>query len=296
MSVPKPAEQSINLVLASIVLAAGAVLLFSFVLHLGMGSDVGFMFSLITLPGRFLFLSFHYAGVFVPLYLSTAAGLLLLNRVRMKTVFALHLALLPFLTSALGLRLLLDPNAQASAAPRVVANALTPLGGAITSLLATIVLVVLILRFVRSRVAMDGTEKTGGIEATDETDEIAAMDELSDFDDGHQPLQVGTALLGPRIAELLRNQVTPPMTSKSVVEEPAEIEDEFVEELGEIEDEDDIEIEDEDDIEIEDEFVEELDEIEDEDEDEVDEELSETKALQCLCFVGTSLSLVAALP
>jgi len=275
MSVPKPAEQSINLVLASIVLAAGAVLLFSFVLHLGMGSDVGFMFSLITLPGRFLFLSFHYAGLFVPLYLSIAAGLLLLNRVRMKTVFALHLALLPFLTSALGLRLLLDPNAQASAAPRVVANALTPLGGAITSLLATVVLVVLILRFVRSPVAMDGRKDTDGIEKTDETeatdeaepreaiyktdeadetDETAAMDELADFDDGHQPLQVGTALLGPRIAELLRNQVTPPTTTEPLVEEPAEIEveDEFVEELDEIEDdiEDDIEDEDEDDEEL----------------------------------------------
>ncbi|TVR91075.1 MAG: DNA translocase FtsK [Spirochaetaceae bacterium] len=337
MSKPKPTEQSINLVLGSLVLSVGAVLLFSFVLHLGMGSDAGFLSYLVTLPGRFLFLSFHYAGLFVPLYLSTAGGLLLLNRLRMKTVLSLHLALLPFFSSALGLRLLLDSNAHASAAPRMVAEALTPLGGAITSLLATVVLLVVLVRFMRAPLLENRGLKAATPPSTDElTDDLAEFstefstevstevstedlaeepNNLDDFvpedvwnaaldvDDGHQPLQVSGTLLGPRIAELLRNQVTPLTSTSSAdealdlnmtdVEDDIELEDEledFIEDdsEGELEDEleDDIELEDEleddtfDDIdrELEDEIYDEEDnEIEDEDEieDEIEDELSQ---------------------
>jgi len=319
MSVPKPAEQSINFVFGSVVLSVGAVLLFSFVLHLGIGSDAGFLVFLVTLPGRFLFLSFHYAGLFVPLYLSTAAGLLLLNRVRLKTVLALHLGLLPFFSAAIGLRLLLDPNAQASAAPRAVAVALTPLGGAITSLLATVVLLVLILRFMRSSVSVPESvaemEETGDISALEEVDDLvpedfrAALSEddtseddtseddkpeaveleavetgapyrsvfgsLEEVDDGHQPFQATGTLMGPRIAELLRNQVAPSVTAVNALgsEAPPLHEDEmdldFEDELEE-------EAEDEIDHEIDDELEDETgEEIDDELEDEIDEELDD---------------------
>ncbi len=322
MSVPKPAEQSINLVLGSIVLSVGAVLLFSLVLHLGMGSDVGFLFFLITLPGQFLFLSFHYAGIFVPLYLAVAGGLLLLNRVRMKTVLALHMALLPFFSSALGLRLLLDPNALASAAPRMVAEALSPLGGAITSLLATVVLLVLIVRFMRTPTVGVGSrdaaatpsrnelreevreevlesegEEVSELEAVDDTGEMNDFDDLvpegvldaqPEVDDGHQPFQASGALLGPRIAELLRNQVAPLKSTAGVGEslhlDMDEIEDDIDLELeDELENEpyDDIEDELEDEpyddieVELEDEFEDDVDvELEDEEVDETEDELS----------------------
>lgn len=351
MSVPKPAEQSINLVFGSIVLSVGAVFLFSFVLYLAAGPDVGFLVFLVTLPGRFLFLSFHYAGLFVPVYLSAAAGLLLLNRVRLKTVFALHLGLLPFFSSAIGLRLLLDPNAQASAAPRIVAEALTPLGGAITALLTTVVLLVLIVRFMRAPVVLPGRaargtnavtaaeaevayesewetaaehevmvdlaapddfedsvpeefrdpspEVAGYAEDEQGTDELESskveeanrysFERLDEVDDGHQPLHASSVLLGPRIAELLRNQVAPttkPIDTYGGEREPlSENTNELDEELDDVDDElEEIDLvldEDDELVEIEDALDgDDIDEIEDDieldlDEDDVEDEISD---------------------
>ena len=63
----------------------------------------------ILLPGRFLFSSYSWGAIFIPLYFFSCAGILIMSGFQRKLLIVLGLLILPFLTISLFLRILVDP-------------------------------------------------------------------------------------------------------------------------------------------------------------------------------------------
>ncbi|TVQ38775.1 MAG: DNA translocase FtsK [Spirochaetaceae bacterium] len=139
-------QRSTSLVAASILVSTGVVLLASCVTHvLGAGSR-SFFLLILELPGQFLYHSFHAAGFFVPLFFLAAGVLVTRPAVATTSVLYLNLSVLPFLSLSLSLRLFFGANIRRSLGTRVIADAMTPPGGALALLALALVLILMIRR------------------------------------------------------------------------------------------------------------------------------------------------------
>ncbi len=132
-------------VVAGSLIGAGAVILSSLVTHV-MSAGAGFWLTLLAVPGRFLYSSFHVAAFLVPLFLVVYGVSAAREDARTNTLSGINLLVLPFLSFALSLRLAF--NAQIHAAPitRWAENTFTRPGGALFFLALGALLTVVALR------------------------------------------------------------------------------------------------------------------------------------------------------
>lgn len=97
-----------------LLVAASMFSLFSFVLAMLPYQTWGFMLILLAQPGRFLFRSFHYAGVVVPLMLYVAALAVRAPRFRLDWIAMVVLSPLPMGAAAVALRIWFAADPAAS--------------------------------------------------------------------------------------------------------------------------------------------------------------------------------------
>ncbi len=126
---------------------------------------VGFL-QVFALPGRFLLASFHAAALFVPAYVLIAAALVR-RRGGTAAILALNLAILPFLTSAVALRLAFDVRVMASPITASVSGMFGRVPGALTFALLTAVLCLLIVVVTRIWVRLDRERLSSSLSAAD---------------------------------------------------------------------------------------------------------------------------------
>jgi DNA segregation ATPase FtsK/SpoIIIE, S-DNA-T family len=113
------------------------------------GNAEGISWSLTGLVGSFLFTGFSYASFCVPLYLLTAAVLLLGKRFSQRHVVILTATILPFLTFTLLLRIL--TTAHGGRVPEVLRSMFGSAGSVAVLGTAIILEILLLFRFVASR-------------------------------------------------------------------------------------------------------------------------------------------------
>ena len=126
--------------------AAAAFFMFSFVLAILPYQRLGFLFILLAQPGRFLFRSFHYAGVLVPMVLYVAVLSVRSPRFRLDWVVMSVLSIIPMGTAAIALRILFMADVYSSA---ITTSAVSVFGETLAlaiSATATIALMLMIYR------------------------------------------------------------------------------------------------------------------------------------------------------
>jgi len=92
---------------------------------------------LVSIPGAFLFKSFHAAAFFVPVYLFVTAGLVFQPKIDKESLVVLNFSVVPFLTFSVFLRLVFDASLDASPVTSGVIHAFTRPGGAVLFFLFT---------------------------------------------------------------------------------------------------------------------------------------------------------------
>ena len=132
----------------ALILVVISVYLITAILVFLTGHAEGISWSFTGLVGSFLFIGFSYAGFCVPLYLLSAAVLLLGKRFSRRHVVILTATTLPFLTFALLLRILTTTGA--GRVPELIRSMFGTAGSAAVLGTAILLEIVLLYRFVAS--------------------------------------------------------------------------------------------------------------------------------------------------
>ncbi|MFW6362790.1 MAG: DNA translocase FtsK [Spirochaeta sp.] len=168
-------------------------LLFSFVLSMLPYQDFGFGLIVAAQPGRFLFRSFHYAGVTVPLMLYIAALAVRARRFRLDWLVMGVLSALPMGAAAVALRILFAADIHSSP---ITAAAVRVFGETVAvgvSAFSALVLIVAIYRLGRYLPPRDVAAHAAE-EGLDEFEEVDGIDDVDDrYDRFDRPRGARTA-------------------------------------------------------------------------------------------------------
>jgi len=130
-------DRSTSYILGLTLVLLGTMALSSCILAVFFPEAESFPVILVSIPGAFLFKSFHAAAFFVPVYLFVTAGLVFQPKIDRESLVVLNLSVVPFLTFSVFLRLVFDASLEASPVTSGVIHAFTRPGGAVLFFLFT---------------------------------------------------------------------------------------------------------------------------------------------------------------
>mgnify|MGYP006273194997 FL=1 len=125
----------------------------------------------LTVPGAFLFRSFHLAALFVPLYTGMHAVLAVQQPFARRTFLLTNFAIIPFLTAGTALRILTGPAAGDAPGTRWLIETFSRVGAGVLLLLTTALAVLFILQRLQRR--RSRAEATASADVEDNDDSLA---------------------------------------------------------------------------------------------------------------------------
>ncbi len=159
----------------------GAFLLISIIAFMKAASSPSVAIGVFARPGAFFYLSFRWVSFYIPLYLFAGAFLILIEPFKAIRLYMLTLSIIPFLTLALFVKVLVEPESQASLFSGIILSSVGRVPGAVLVALAVLIealLLVQLYRFlvsqeIRTRAAVDGDSEQDPAQC-EETDPPAA--------------------------------------------------------------------------------------------------------------------------
>jgi len=130
-------DRSTSYILGLTLVLLGTIALSSCIMAVFFPEAESFPVILVSIPGAFLFKSFHAAAFFVPVYLFVTAGLVFQPKIDKESLVVLNFSVVPFLTFSVFLRLVFDASLDASPVTSGVIHAFTRPGGAVLFFLFT---------------------------------------------------------------------------------------------------------------------------------------------------------------
>jgi DNA segregation ATPase FtsK/SpoIIIE, S-DNA-T family len=136
-------DKTSSLILGIVLSLLGIFIFFSLLLAVMHFDPTGIFLALLIYPGNFLFLCFHYAAFFLPMYFVLNAWLLVRPVFSSDQSIIVNFLIFPFLTAGVSLRLFFRAYPGESPITVFVVESFTRRGGIVLSALITIILVII---------------------------------------------------------------------------------------------------------------------------------------------------------